>query len=91
MNKLFGLIFKPQANDNIAKTGNVWGHTTEYDFRFTLKLPFKFQAKFEQKSKGQMWGRFGGGWNFKLGIQIGGSTVIISLWTVTIRISREQA
>lgn len=34
--------------------------------------------------------RFGGGWNYKLGLQIGGSTVIIDLLFGSIRIHKEQ-
>lgn len=34
---------------------------------------------FHWQSKNNMWGRFGGGWNWKLGFQAGGSTLIISL------------
>jgi len=35
-------------------------------------------------------GRFGGGWNFKLGIMIGGSTIIIDLIFGSIRISLKR-
>lgn len=34
--------------------------------------------------------RFGGGWRYKLGIQIGGSTVIIDLLFGSIRINRRR-
>lgn len=34
-------------------------------------------------------GRFGGGWNWKLGIQVGGATAIISLVVLEVRISRK--
>lgn len=33
-------------------------------------------------------GRFGGGWNWKLGFQAGGNTVIISLLIAELRIER---
>jgi len=57
--------------------------------------PINFKRKFECKhfifslsyrSKENLWGRFGGGWNWKLGFQAGGSTVIISLLVCEIRI-----
>lgn len=34
--------------------------------------------------------RFGGGWNYKLGISIGGSTVIVDLLFGSLWISREE-
>ena len=83
-------IFSKLANDNIARTGNVWGHDFEYDYRFRIKLPFKYYASFEQKKSGQFMGRFGGGWNYVLGIQISGNTIIINLFIMSIRIGRER-
>lgn len=35
-----------------------------------------------------MGSRFGGGWNYKLGIAVGGSTVIVDLLFGSIRISK---
>ena len=35
-------------------------------------------------------GRFGGGWNIELGLQIGGSTVIINLIFCSIRIDKRR-
>ncbi|MFY1847920.1 hypothetical protein [Achromobacter dolens] len=35
--------------------------------------------------------RFGGGWNYKLGIMVGGSTIIIDLLFGSIRIQRRRA
>ncbi len=35
-------------------------------------------------------GRFGGGWKYKLGIQMGGSSIIINLLYGMIRISKES-
>ena len=39
----------------------------------------QFVIKFEWRSKKNLWGRFGGGWNWMLGIQAGSTTVIINL------------
>lgn len=33
-------------------------------------------------------GRFGGGWNWKVGVQWGGHTVLVSLLVIEIRIDR---
>ena len=40
----------------------------------------------QQKSAKAAWGRFGGGWNWSLGIQGGGTTVIINLLVLAIRL-----
>ena len=40
---------------------------------------------FEWRSKKNLWGRFGGGWNWKLGLQIGSTTTIISLLIFELR------
>lgn len=47
-----------------------------------------WHVKFEIKPKNQSWGRFGGGWNWVLGFQIGGSTAILNLLVASIRVSR---
>lgn len=33
-------------------------------------------------------GRFGGGWQWKVGVQVGSSTVIVSLLVATLRVDR---
>ncbi len=35
--------------------------------------------------------RFGAGWNWKLGVSVGGSTILIDLLIGTVRISRARA
>lgn len=47
-----------------------------------------FDFKFTALSKNHFWGRFGGGWNFYLGIKIGGRTAYIGLGIASLRISR---
>ena len=86
-------VFSPSAVENIQRTGNVWGHTTEYDFKFSVKI-WRREIKFEQKSASNPWGRFGGGWSFKIGVQAGSfksfimmNDVIVSLFTISIRCS----
>ena len=39
---------------------------------------------------GEPMGRFGGGWEWKLGVQVGGSTVILNLLVGTLRIDRKR-
>lgn len=53
-------------------------HTTKFG---------KLKIRFEWRSKDNFWGRFGGGWNWKLGIQVGGHTVILSLVTFSLSFS----
>lgn len=40
-------------------------------------------------NKGLM-GRFGGGWNWKLGIQVGGRTIVLSLLVAELSISLKK-
>lgn len=92
MNPFYKLIFTKEAQENIAKTENVWGNSIEYDFKFSVKI-WRRVIFFEQRSAKQAWGRFGGGWSFKLGVQSGSfksflllKGVIFSLFTMTIHI-----
>ncbi len=39
----------------------------------------KLHITFEWRSRKNLWGRFGGGWNWKLGFQASGHTLILSL------------
>lgn len=48
----------------------------------------RWAIKYERRSKENLWGRFGGGWNWKVGIAIGGTTVILDLLVSSVRISR---
>lgn len=41
---------------------------------------------FNMRKKSEIFGRFGGGWNWQLGFQIGGSTIIINLLVASVRI-----
>ena len=45
----------------------------------------RFRVVASMRSAQSFTGRFGGGWNWKLGVQAGGQTVIISLLVFTVR------
>jgi hypothetical protein len=47
-----------------------------------------YEIHIEKKSKKELWGRFGGGWNWIVGIEIGGKSIIINWLVGTIRISK---
>jgi len=50
----------------------------------------RLEIAFEWRSSKNLWGRFGGGWNWHLGFQIGGLTIIIFLLIFSIRINFEK-
>lgn len=56
----------------------------DYLYRLTLKVDF------EQRKKSSPMGRFGGGWNWELGFQIGKSDIIINLLVMSIRVHWES-
>lgn len=45
----------------------------------------RVRIKYERRFKSNLWGRFGGGWDWKVGIQAGGTTVIINLLVASLR------
>ena len=45
----------------------------------------RLMIKYERRFKSNLMGRFGGGWNWKVGIQVGGRTVIIDLIVAFLR------
>lgn len=47
----------------------------------------RLEIEFHWRSAKNLWGRFGGGWNWKLGIDIGSTTIIIALFIFTLRFS----
>lgn len=51
----------------------------------------RLKVKFEWRSKKNLWGRFGGGWNWKIGVQIGGSSLILDILTFSLRFSLEKS
>jgi hypothetical protein len=50
----------------------------------------RFRLRFEWRSSKNLWGRFGGGWNWKLGFQIGSSTIIFNLLVASFSITLEK-
>ncbi len=50
----------------------------------------RLQVVFDCRSAKGLWGRFGGGWNWKLGFQAGGNTMIVSLLVADLRFSLKQ-
>lgn len=54
-----------------------------FDFLF-------WSVKFSFRSSKNLWGRFGGGWNWKVGIQAGGTTIVFSLLICEVVINKRQ-
>jgi hypothetical protein len=50
-----------------------------------------WRFSYSRRSSKNMWGRFGGGWNWKLGMDIGGSCVILNLLVSSLRIERVKS
>ena len=49
-----------------------------------------FEITFRWRSKKNLWGRFGGGWNWALGFEAGGSSINIMLLIFTIGIHKKM-
>jgi hypothetical protein len=47
----------------------------------------KLHFQFNWRSKKNLWGRFGGGWNWEFGFQSLGSTIIFMLLICTLRVN----
>jgi len=45
----------------------------------------KLKIKYKHKPKNETWGRFGGGWNWIVGIQAGGSCLTVNLLVASLR------
>ncbi len=59
--------------------------------RITKKWTFgKLEITFDWREKNCIWGRFGGGWNWKLGFLAGGRTIIINLLICTMRFNLKK-
>jgi hypothetical protein len=54
-----------------------------YEKRFRIG---RLDVRIDQRSRKSRMGRFGGGWNWKVGVMVGGRTVIISLLVLDVRI-----
>jgi hypothetical protein len=55
----------------------------EYLIKRTIIIS-RLKTTIKMRSAKTFWGRFGGGWNWKIGIQAGGKTVIVSLLVLSI-------
>lgn len=51
----------------------------------------RWKFSYSRRSSKNIWGRFGGGWNWKLGMDIGGSCVILNLLVSSLRIERVKS
>lgn len=77
--------------ERVTKKKHDWQNTLRWsgDPIFKKKWRIKQLAiTIEMRSKYALWGRFGGGWNWKFGFQAGGSTLIIELLVMTLRFDR---
>ncbi len=59
--------------------------STRIDKRFKIG---RFNIHIEWKTSSNLLGRFGGGWNWKIGIMFSKTTVIINLLVMSIRINK---
>jgi len=50
----------------------------------------RWKFTFNWRSKKNLWGRFGGGWNWNLGVKASGSTIILNLLVCSLCIYREK-
>ena len=72
----------------LAKLIPNWASSTTIDYRWKWgRLDFRFHKR---GTDGVM-GRFGGGWNWEVGFQAGGKTIIFSLLVATLRITLNKA
>jgi len=60
-------------------------HSAEIINKELIKCKY-FTVTLRIRSKNSIMGRFGGGWNWKLGLQAGERTLIISLLVLDVRI-----
>lgn len=88
--RLLALFKNETAQNNLNTYGNIWGKI-ETDFDRTFKLLGDWTIRFRKRSSANFMGRFGGGWNWKLGLQWGGSTCIVSLFVMDITIHKKEA
>lgn len=51
----------------------------------------RVDVRFSSRSSNGFMGRFGGGWNWKLGVQIGGNTMLIGLLIAELCVSIRKA
>lgn len=62
-----------------------WGSSSFVDW--TVRV-LRFDVRLHWRRRDGVMGRFGGGWNWKCGFQLGGKTLIISLLVCELSIRR---
>ena len=62
------------------------GGDIQYVVKFSRAIG-RLEIFVSMRSKNNAWGRFGGGWNWKLGLQAGGRTVVISFLIIEVMLS----
>lgn len=69
--------------------GRPWFSERVVDRRFEVG---RLSVRYSRRSSRGYMGRFGGGWNWKVGVQVGSTTVILSLLVaeVTFRIKKKE-
>lgn len=64
-----------------------WGSDYIFKKRWQIR---RLVIRADMRGTDGLMGRFGGGWNWKLGFQAGGSTIIISLLVMNITFALEK-
>jgi hypothetical protein len=80
------------ALENLKKYGNFWG-AIQYSVDKTYAFPW-FAVRFEIRSKENVMGRFGGGWNYKIGFQFSRLSYVLihfGVGTLTLSFGKERA
>ena len=58
-------------------------------YKFKIRILGR-EVAFQQRTSGPPFGRFGGGWNWELGFQIGSGSVIVNYLVGSMMISRKK-
>lgn len=64
-----------------------WHASTVLDKRWHLG---RFRLRIHWRRSDGLMGRFGGGWNWRLGVQVGGTTVLFALVVLTVSIAYRE-
>jgi len=63
-----------------------WFSDTEKEWKCSFG---KYEVYYSRRSRNGIMGRFGGGWNWKLGFQASGKTLLLSLLVSELTITRK--
>jgi len=72
---------KYEKSSHASWAGGGWTHRKLQLGRYEIDL---------RTGKSDLWGRFGGGWNLSLGIQMGSGTVLMNLLVCSITLHRRK-